>query len=390
MANLNVFEMTNSELCKSLKESKKGVKSRRGLKESKLSAGPRRKTRRIAESFRRKYYRTGIPVSSIKLESCHFFEENDIDDTMTDYTPEDDVVLVIDPDLEEAPTTEEDAMEAAEELVGDYVCKCSICGANYVCDHECIEENEITEELESTEEVCPVCGEEGEQIVIGEITSTEDSTDFDNDIDDDMDDDTMDDLDDVEDDFDDVEDDFNDDLNDEMDNTMDDFDDDTEDDFEDDDIQENYRRPRHGRRVREHRSTTPQRAIKFDESTLNRMLTKFARENYNNAKFVKITSGKIINKQLSLEGIVTTKKGSRQKIRFVSESFKPVSGKISLRFRCMGPFTESMVNKNKPSFILDCVSHKNILTPVTLKYNYVVRENLSRYKVSGKVVAKHV
>ena len=135
MAQLNVFELTNSELSKSLKESKSSKKKNR-------------KSHRMTESakrFGRAIRRTkSIAANKLRLESLRFVEEADENDDIIDYTPNDDVLLVIDPEMDETPETAEEAEAAAEELVGDYVCKCSICGANYICDCE-----DVNEDLES-------------------------------------------------------------------------------------------------------------------------------------------------------------------------------------------------------------------------------------------------
>ena len=183
MATLNVFEVTNSELSKALKESNKPAK---------------KATKKMTESKKvgKKYSK--IAANKLKLESMQFVIEAEDNDEVIDYTPDEDVVLVIDPEMDETPADDEAAEEAAEALVGDYVCKCAICGANYVCDCEEIEA--LGEDLEEAEAECPVCGEVGEQIIVGEITpteevaetedeveETEDDVDVDVDVDDDVD-----------------------------------------------------------------------------------------------------------------------------------------------------------------------------------------------------------
>lgn len=84
-------------------------------------------------------------------------------------TNEDEVVLIIDPEL---PTDEEVPEDAAEQIVGDYVYKCPICGANYVCDPN--SENEfLSVDEEGVPVECPVCGEDFDQILIGQIAPAE-------------------------------------------------------------------------------------------------------------------------------------------------------------------------------------------------------------------------
>ena len=316
-----------------------------------------------------------IPVNKLKVESIRFFEDEDTDgDATADYTPEDDVVLVIDPEMEETPESEEDAEAAAEELIGDCVCKCAICGANYVCDCE-----SVNEDMESEEDTCPVCGETGEQIVVGTITPTEEISDEDED-----------ELTDIED---------------------DDFDDDTSSDDEDDDdfgesVQRAKNRTMNRRRTESKRvnhrpvrrtesNRTPSRKsssksvtkeFMFDEAVLNRMLTRFAKENYDNVKFVKISRGKVANGKLTLEGVVTTTRGNKRTIKFVSENFKP-SSRMTLKFKEFGPFTESTKSKST-SFVVECVTRGKTITPMALKYNYKVQERKNMYQVSGKVMTE--
>lgn len=158
MADINVFELTNMALKnldtdkraakKSVSESVKRTSKKRTMKENK----------RVPK----------ISFKKLKLESLKTMTE----DEDFDFTPDDEVVLVIDTEMEEVPESEEDAVAAAQELVGDTVCKCSVCGANYICTDNVIEEDvdgEVT--MVAEEGVCPICGEEAPQIVVGEIVA---------------------------------------------------------------------------------------------------------------------------------------------------------------------------------------------------------------------------
>jgi hypothetical protein len=386
MADLNVFQLTNQELHKTEKKSNVTVKktSKKSFKES---FGSKRRARKPF----------AIPANKLQFESLSRFLEADSDDEVVDeltvdYTPEDDVVLVIDPDMEEVPEDTEEAIEAAEELVGQHVCKCAICGANYVTDAE------ITEEVEIEDQECPVCGETGDQIVVGVITPTEElSTDDEEDIDDvDIDDES--DEEDIDVDIEDDE--FSD----------DDVDvEETED--EEDEFGESLRRSRmHTMRRRAEsvrrrpsgarlsarmpRSARPvNEDFAFDEATFNRMLTKFAKENYSNVKAVKISRGCVRGNRMTLEGVVTTTKGSKRPIKFVSERFDK-SARMSLRFKEYGPFTESVRNSDS-TFIVDCVSRNGKVIPTALRYSFnaknaggSMKESRNTYTVSGKVLSE--
>ena len=119
-----------------------------------------------------------IPVTKIKLESRKIFEEEDLDVIDDKFSvdlenPEnDEVVLVIDPEL---PAEGEDEPEvAADEMVGDLVYKCPVCGANYLCDCDHLEEEGIEVDDEGEPIACPICGDESDQILVGEIAPAED------------------------------------------------------------------------------------------------------------------------------------------------------------------------------------------------------------------------
>lgn len=348
MATLNVFELTNAELSKSLDKTVTQKKVKESVKKT-----PKTRRKRALEK---------ISANKIRVESLRFAEEAD-NDTEMDYTPEDDVVLVIDPEMDETPETPEDAEAAAEELVGDYVCKCSVCGANYVCDDDTVNEN-----LESEEGECPVCGETGEQILVGEITPSEDEDVAE----DDMSNEEPADEDSLEDDE------FMDDS---------DFEDDSNDDYE-----ESISRARRRTQMRREsaKSRNKQRnsstTYDLDEVTLNRMLTKFAKENYDNVRFVKITNAKCRGRRLTLEGTVVTKKGSRRTTKFVCENFRPTQN-IHAKFVEQGAFTENAISSGT-SFVVDFKTNKKVITPVALKYSYKVKERRNVYQVSGKVLSE--
>lgn len=118
-----------------------------------------------------------IKVSNIKVESRKIFEDTDYDDldqqfANTDEVNDDEVVLVIDPEL---PSDEEPAENAAEEMIGDKVYKCPICGSNYVCDCDAAQEESIEVDENGVPVECPICGDDADQILIGEITPAEDA-----------------------------------------------------------------------------------------------------------------------------------------------------------------------------------------------------------------------
>ena len=407
MANqINVFELTNTAL-KSLNESTKPtVNKTKKVVSKKMSESVRKAKKPVSKKLRKEAVRK-ISCGKLRLESMKFVEDADSDEF--DFTPEDEVVVVVDPEMDEVPASEEEAKEAAEELVGDTICKCSICGANYVCDCDSTIEEDVDGEVETCVEdgTCPICGEEAPQIVVGEIVPADDASVADTD-----DVDNADDTDETED-------------TDTMDNEVSVDDDDfaTDDDTANESVR---RRPAVKRPVRRE-STTARRTsrvvsrkpalkrervatsrtarkpmakkpvrveskrtarpvmnrvrptsrvagkqIDFNECALNRLFTKFAKENYDNVASVRFTKGNVVGNKLTVEGVVRTTKGSKRTIKLVAENFKPVAGKIKLQCREMGPFTESVkMPKNKVPFVVECNVRAGKVTPVSMKYAYV-------------------
>ena len=119
-----------------------------------------------------------IPFKNLKVESVKVFEDADFDDLDQQFDAQptednpDEVVLVIDPEIQSGDEIPEDA---AEKMVGDLVYKCPVCGSNYVCgcDPEMQEGIELDDEGVPVE--CPICGDDAEQILVGEIAPAEDA-----------------------------------------------------------------------------------------------------------------------------------------------------------------------------------------------------------------------
>ena len=126
--------------------------------------------------------------------------------------------------------------------------------------------------------------------------------------------------------------------------------------------------------------------LDLDESTLNRLFTKFARENYENVVNVRINEGKLVNGQLCLEGYVRAKSGVKRPIKLVSEGLELSNRTTKIKIVEKGPFTESAELKpNRVPFVLECVVDSGTIKFTGLKYNYIVKESKQRFSVSGKV-----
>lgn len=337
-----------------------------------------------------------IKFNKIKLESRRIFEEEDFDELDAQFAvdPEEDsdeVVLVIDPDL---PADEEVPEDAAEEMVGDFVYKCPVCGSNYICncDAEKNESVEVDEDGVPTE--CPVCGDDAEQILVGEIAPAEDAGE--------------------EQEMDPVEVD---------DNETSEETEEVEDEYpEDDVVEEESVKVTEG--IEDEISSEPVEVcpecgnspctcndelvmepavdveetaeeehpaveinadvvnLQLDESRLAKMMTNVIKENYKNNPSVKITKASQKNNRLKIEYVVVDGKKSK-KGTLIGEGFDPKSRRMTLKFRDKGVFTENITRK--PAFVVECIKVKNSIIPTKMSYDYKVRVNESLYRVYGKV-----
>lgn len=117
-------------------------------------------------------------VSKFRLESRKIFEEESLDKLDTEFAKdpesedESEVVLVIDPEVN---ADEELPEDAAEDAIGDYVYKCPVCGSNYLCNCDASLEEGVEVDEEGVPTECPICGDDTEQILIGEIAPVEDA-----------------------------------------------------------------------------------------------------------------------------------------------------------------------------------------------------------------------
>lgn len=338
-----------------------------------------------------------IPVKNIKVESLRIFEEADYDEVsqefanteVTDENP-DEIVLVVDPEL---PAEEEVPEDAAEQMVGDLVYKCPICGSNYVCDcnAELGEGIEVDENGVPTE--CPICGDDADQILIGEIAPAEGAgeevdpdLEGDEEVEEEEEDPFIDDEEVPEEDIPEEEGEVV-----EEESLQEDFGDDVDDAEDEPDAfidepalelevpAEDPRKEEPAPAVEVNNSTV---TLLLDDSKFESLMTQMIRENYKGNPAFKITRCSSRNGQLRLEYFVREGRKVTKGI-MVGEGFDKSSRVMTLKFKDKGAFTESFAKR--PSFVVECVRIRNAVTPVSVNYDYKVRVNESLYRVSGKV-----
>lgn len=372
---------------------------------------PKKKvSRQVKESAVKK-----IPVKKIKLESRRVFESEDIEDLDNQFAvdPEnsndDEVVLVIDP---EVPADEVVPEDAAEQMIGDEVYKCPICGANYVCNCESCQNEGIEVDENGVPSECPICGDDAEQILVGEIAPTENAGEPDEldpvGPDDGEDEESEEDL-----------------ENDEP------LDDSVEEQCGSSVKKESRRIPYRGRRkvsedvcpdcgevdcvcdlddsplelidadpatvdtddegddFAQVKIDTDVVNLNLDDTRFESMMTKMIRENYKFNPSFKIT--KAVHRtgadQLRLEYVIREKGKKPCKGVLVAEGFSGKSRKMTLKFKDKGAFTESFTKT--PSFIVECVRVRNNVIPTSMKYDFKKRVNESVYRVYGSVDSRN-
>ena len=364
-----------------------------------------------------------IPVKKIKLESRKIYEEEDLDaiddkfsvdmDTIED-ADTDEVVLVIDPELP-AEGEEEPEVEA-EEMVGDMVYKCPVCGANYLCDCDHLEEEGIEVDEDGTPVACPICGDEADQILVGEIAPAEDVKPEDETEQEPID---PDEGEKEEEKPEEAEDEFKVDFE-------------EKEEVEEESVkreackdnekkedapkarrpmlrpsprkEESVDRPRRPiphrpmprrprvaesakRPLMNKRTNLPRRkveSLEIDDFRFESLMNKHFRENYKGNPVCKLRDASIDkNNTLRLEYVI--RNGNKKPVTgtLAVENFKVGNGRnVVLTVK---DITNTFSKSNKPAFMMECVKIGNKINPTSLRYNYVRKVNTESYQVSGKV-----
>lgn len=129
---------------------------------------------------------------SFPLDKIRFTEDTD---EISSIQPDEGIVVVYTDEIE-PEMTEEEVEQAAEDLIGATICKCGVCGANYIADEEHTHEHEdelvvdddITESIffkeaqedgvfdtDECEHTCPICQSTENQVEVGEIAPMTDT-----------------------------------------------------------------------------------------------------------------------------------------------------------------------------------------------------------------------
>lgn len=353
-------------------------------------------------------------ANKVRVESRSIFEEGEFDEYSaqfdvpeetaegaegtTEGTP-DEVVLVVDPSISDDEEVPEDA---AAEMVGDYVYKCPVCGSNYVCDCDADVVEGLDVDSTGAPLECPICGDDADQILIGEIAPADEAPGEETELEPQSveDEEEVEEVPEDEDEFSEIEEESAKRgcscVDEEFDETEVDteFDDestpDDDDDIEDlslnvtsDDDEESADVVVKDSEVNLY-VTEKYSKYSLDESTFNPYLTKFVRENYKNAKSLKVERAILSGKRLTLECKLTYKSGKSRKVSLKMENFVP-SRKSVLSARDDGTFKVESKKSGKAPFMFKTSTVNNIIRCEGMKYDFItksLKEGL-KYRVSG-------
>lgn len=407
-----------------------------------LTSEPAKPSKKVVESVARKVAKLIEPEKivkeSVQLSKIRFTEDTD---EISSVQPDDDIVVVYSDDIK-PDMTEEEVEQAAQDLIGATICKCGVCGANYIASEEhshddelvvtddvTTEDEEIPDEFTFTDEegeslddidfadeelgesllfrediedivddddtltdeeisahTCPVCDATENQVEVGEIVPTEEAsaepTTDDETVPTETDTDT------------------------EEAPVKVDVDVNVNGDDEEEVSTESLEAVKSGK-IRRHvkaeskktvRKTPARRAVKaesakskksslaFNEKAFSRLLNKFVAENYENVSKVEITSGKATkNNELCFEGKVTAKSGKTRAITFETVGFKYTEGLMKIKMIEKGPFTEAArVQKNAVPFVLECRARDGRVMPTAFKCRYAIKMQNEWFECRGK------
>lgn len=132
--------------------------------------------------------------------------------------------------------------------------------------------------------------------------------------------------------------------------------------------------------------------LTIDEATFSAFLSKFVKENYKNAKSMKVVKASMKGKMFKLECSLTFKSGKSKKVTLVSESFKPAKKMVMKFHEAKG--TNVFKNESKHSratktpFMFEAViTPKLVIKCEGLRYNIVSRKSKREcVQVSGRLI----
>ena len=126
----------------------------------------------------------------------------------------------------------------------------------------------------------------------------------------------------------------------------------------------------------------------LDERTFNKVLTKFVRENYKNAKSMKVVSGKITkNNTLALECVIDYTSGKSAKTTLKVENFNGIrTRKLTLRATADRVFKMERNATRKTPFTMSCVAKNGVITCEKLNYDFISVKEGKKYRVYGNTL----
>lgn len=303
----------------------------------------KRYSKRISEN---KKFRNRSLRENDDLIDDDIYNDEDLDDLVDDVA--DDIMVVVDPDMEDSgdisdtaacaqeiiDSTPDGEIPSTDEYIGDKTYTCPICG------------NTFFSEVEMTDgDECPVCGETPNGFVYaGSVESTDEE--------------------------------FSDNEEEEEEEELV-----ASDPIED----ESFKRSSAIKRKKRTESKLYSN-YSLDETTFNPFLNKFIRENYKNSRMFTVTNASLRGHKLRLECKLTFKSGKSKRVMLTVENFKPAR-KMTLVTREDGTFKCESKNAKVAPFIFEAVMINNVIKCTGMKYNFItsIKEG-KRAQVSGKLI----
>jgi hypothetical protein len=124
----------------------------------------------------------------------------------------------------------------------------------------------------------------------------------------------------------------------------------------------------------------------LDETTLNPLLTKFAKENYKGIKSINAVSAKILKNDLKIECIIKLSSGKSKKTTITAENFDTTAGNKLFKCNLDNVFKVESSNRCVSPMILEANMRNYILSFSKIKYDFRTISEGKLLRICGNAV----